>query len=127
MFLEEGKKVNKILLEREELFLMKFWYILNPVESTTIEVRIVFTFLKLVYDPYNDGTAESLQTLAAETSRLLEDIKKLQLELVPDAEDAHNKLDITVEEFIKELFEISNNFIDYKRGLVVLPNATQRK
>ena len=60
MFLEEGKKVNKILLEREELFLMKFWYILNPVESTTIEVRIVFTFLKLVYDPYNDGTPESL-------------------------------------------------------------------
>ena len=60
MFLEEGKKVNKILLEREELFLMKFWYILNPVESTTIEVRIVFTFLKLVYDPYNEGTPESL-------------------------------------------------------------------
>lgn len=60
MFLEEGKKVNKILLEREELFLMKFWYILNPVESTTIEVRIVYTFLKLVYDPYNDGTPESL-------------------------------------------------------------------
>ena len=60
MFLEEGKKVNKILLEREELFLMKFWYILNPVESTTIEVRIFFTFLKLVYDPYNDGTPESL-------------------------------------------------------------------
>lgn len=60
MFLEEGKKVNKILLEREELFLMKFWYILNPIESTTIEVRIVFTFLKLVYDPYNEGTPESL-------------------------------------------------------------------
>ena len=60
MFLGEGKKVNKILLEREELFLMKFWYILNPVESTTIEVRIVYTFLKLVYDPYNDGTPESL-------------------------------------------------------------------
>jgi len=60
MFLEEGKNVNKILLEREELFLMKFWYILNPVESTSIEVRIIFTFLKLVYDPYNDGTPESL-------------------------------------------------------------------
>lgn len=60
MFLEEGKKVNKILLEREELFLMKFWYILNPIESTTIEVRIVYTFLKLIYDPYNDGTPESL-------------------------------------------------------------------
>jgi|LauGreDrversion4_2_1035121.scaffolds.fasta_scaffold200904_2 hypothetical protein len=85
MFIEEGKKVNKILLEREEIFLMKLWYMLNPVESTTIEVRILYTFLKLVYDPYNDGTAESLSALAGETSRLLEDIKKLQLELVPDA------------------------------------------
>lgn len=47
--------------------------------------------------------------------------------MVPDAEEAHNKIDITVEEFIKELFEISNNFIDYKRGLVVLPNANKRK
>jgi hypothetical protein len=32
MFIEEGKKVNKILLEREELFLMNLWYMLNPIE-----------------------------------------------------------------------------------------------
>lgn len=77
MFIEEGKKVNKILLEREELFLMNLWYMLNPVESTSIEVRILYTFLKLVYDPYNDGTPESISALAEETTRLLQDIKKL--------------------------------------------------
>jgi hypothetical protein len=71
MFIEDGKRVNKILLEREELFLMNLWYMLNPVESTIIEVRILYTFLKLVYDPYNDGTPESISALAAETSRLL--------------------------------------------------------
>ena len=52
MFSEDGKKVNKTLLQREELFLMHLWYLLNPIESTTVEVRILYTFLKLVYDPY---------------------------------------------------------------------------
>jgi hypothetical protein len=58
MFSEDGKKVNKILLQREELFLMHLWYMLNPIESTTIEVRILYTFLKLVFDPYQDGSIE---------------------------------------------------------------------
>ena len=59
-----------------------------------------------------------------ETKRLLEDVKKLQLELVPDALEAIHKVDsvVSVEELLKELFDLSNNFIDYKRGLVVVPH-----
>jgi len=39
---------------------------------------------------------------------------------VPDATDARDKIDglITVEDLIIEFFALSNNFIDYKRGLV---------
>ena len=102
------------------MFLMHLWYLLNPIDSAQIEVRVVYTFLKLVYDPYNDGTPESMNQLTSETKRLLEDVKKLQFELVSDATDARDKLDahITVEDLIREFFYLSNNFIDYKRGLV---------
>jgi hypothetical protein len=99
---------------------MHLWYLLNPIDSAQIEVRVVYTFLKLVYDPYNDGTPKSMNQLTSETKRLLEDVKKLQFELVPDATDARDKIDalITVEDLIREFFYLSNNFIDYKRGLV---------
>jgi hypothetical protein len=92
-------------------------------------VRVVYTFLKLVYDPYNDGTPASISLLISETKRLLEDVKKLQLELVPDAIDARDKIDglITVEDLIKEFLDLSDNFIDYKRGLVSIPNKSVSK
>ena len=124
MFSEDVKKVNKTLLQREELFLMHLWYMLNPTEQTSLEAKILYTFLKVVFDPYQDGSPESFSQLVFETKRLLEDIKKLQLELVPDAVEAIHKVDsvLSVEELLKELFELSNNFVDYKRGLVVIPN-----
>jgi len=31
---------------------MHLWYMLNPTEQTTIEVKILHTFLKVVVDPY---------------------------------------------------------------------------
>ena len=103
---------------------MHLWYMLNPTEQTTLEAKILYTFLKVVFDPYQDGSPESFSQLVSQTKRLLEDIKKLQLELVPDAVEAIHKVDsvLSVEELLKELFELSNNFVDYKRGLVVIPN-----
>ena len=59
MFSEDVKKVNKTLLQREELFLMHLWYMLNPTEQTTLEAKILYTFLKVVFDPYQDGSPES--------------------------------------------------------------------
>jgi len=43
---------------------------------------------------------------------------------VPDAVEAIHKIDsaVSVEELLKELFELSNSFVDYKRGLVVVPS-----
>lgn len=35
---------------------MNLWYTLNPIEKTTLEAKILYTFLKLVFDPYHDGT-----------------------------------------------------------------------
>jgi len=38
---------------------MHFWHLLNPLNSgDTVESRVIFTFLKLIYDPYHDGTKE---------------------------------------------------------------------
>jgi len=45
---------------------MHLWYLLNPIDSAQIEVRVVYTFFKLVYDPYNDGTSESIKLLTSE-------------------------------------------------------------
>ena len=43
-------------LAREEEFLMQLWYMLNPLgDRDKIEGRILYVFLKLVYDPYWDG------------------------------------------------------------------------
>ena len=50
--LKPKTKVNESRLEREELFLMQLWYVLNPYGAISVEVRIIYTFLKLVYDPY---------------------------------------------------------------------------
>ena len=42
--------------QREEEFLMQFWYILNPYGNREkIEGRVLYVFLKLVIDPYWDG------------------------------------------------------------------------
>jgi hypothetical protein len=44
---------------REEVFLMHFWYLINPLHNKeTVECRILFTLLKVVYDPYSDGSTE---------------------------------------------------------------------
>jgi len=39
---------------------MHFWQLINPLNnSDNIDGKILFAFIKLIYDPYFDGTAES--------------------------------------------------------------------
>lgn len=65
---------------------MHLWCLLNPFGADSLEVRILYTFLKLVYDPYNDGSKEKLNQLIEEATKLVKDIKQLQRELVQDPE-----------------------------------------
>lgn len=51
------------------------WCLLNPFGAEFLEVRILYTFLKLVYDPYHDGSQEKFDILLQEASRLVKDIK----------------------------------------------------
>jgi hypothetical protein len=66
--------------------MMHLWYLLNPFNSQVLEVRILYTFLKLVYDPYYDGSSEQMESLITEATTLAKDIKQLQRELVQDPE-----------------------------------------
>ncbi len=53
----ENKVSNQERLAREEVFLMHFWHLINPLNNgETVESRVIFTFLKLIYDPYQDGS-----------------------------------------------------------------------
>ena len=66
---------------REEEFLMQLWYNLNPYGNREkIEGRVLYIFLKLVYDPYWDGQPETMDQLIAEANKLINDIKALQRE-----------------------------------------------
>ena len=48
-------------MAREEEFLMQFWYVLNPYgDREKVEGRVLYVFLKLVIDPYWDGSQESI-------------------------------------------------------------------
>jgi len=62
------------------------WSLLNPFGTDLLEVRFLYTFLKLVYDPYNDGCQEKFNQLVEEATKLVKDIKQLQRELVQDPE-----------------------------------------
>jgi len=110
---------------------MHLWYLLNPFGALSLEVRILYTFLKLVYDPYFDGTPESMDSLVEEATRLAKDIKDLQSELVADPA-AHFKAEHrlegawSVKDIIKELFDLSGNFKDYLHGLVKIPSEHKR-
>lgn len=58
---------------------MQLWYMLNPYGNREkIEGRVLYVFLKLAYDPYWDGTQDSMNELIMETKSLCEDIKVLQ-------------------------------------------------
>ena len=58
---------------------MQLWLLLNPYgNQEAIEGRILYVFLKLAFDPYWDGSEESLQMLIAEVEKLVEEIKRLQ-------------------------------------------------
>ena len=56
-------KINRVRMEREELFLMHLWYTLNPYGAITLEARYLKVFLNLVCDPYWDGSQESKEAL----------------------------------------------------------------
>lgn len=57
---------------------MQFWYLLNPLgDREKIEGRILYVFLKLVYDPYWDGLQETMQQMINEASKLVAEIKQL--------------------------------------------------
>ena len=63
-------------LAREEEFLMQLWYMLNPLgDRDKIEGRILYVFLKLVYDPYWDGLQETMAQMIDEACKLVNEIK----------------------------------------------------
>ena len=79
---------------REEEFLLQLWYVLNPYGNREkIEGRVLYVFFKLVYDPYWDGTQESMAELIEEATRLAEDIKQLQREQETAANDDVDEAD----------------------------------
>jgi hypothetical protein len=41
--------------------MMHLWHLLNPYDADLLEVRIFYTFLKLVYDPYYDGNRDQME------------------------------------------------------------------
>ena len=41
-------------LEKEEDFLFKFWYLINPLMQEKVQRNIVLDLLKLLYDPYHE-------------------------------------------------------------------------
>ena len=68
---------------------MHFWYLMSPLQDKeskeTIESKILVTFLKVIYDPYLDlQNAQAINQLIIDTGRLINDIKRLELELDPD-------------------------------------------
>ena len=106
---------------------MHLWFLLNPYGALTIEVRILKTFLNLVFDPYWDGKNESMDSLIKETERLADDIKMIQAELVADPDSQLKAEDIiestwSVRDIVKEFYDISGNFKDYIHGSVKLPS-----
>jgi hypothetical protein len=40
-------------LEKEEDFLFKLWYLLNPLMQEKVQINIITDVLKLMYDPYH--------------------------------------------------------------------------
>ena len=57
---------------------MQLWYMLNPLgDRDKIEGRILYIFLKLVYDPYWDGLQQTLNQLILEAEKLVEEVKQL--------------------------------------------------
>lgn len=92
-----------------------------------LEVRILYTFLKLVYDPYWDGTAATMDLLVHQAVRLGKDIKALQRELVEDPDkylEGRKRLQEgawSVEQVVKEIFDLSGNFKEYLYSLAKHP------
>lgn len=119
---------------------MQLWYLLNPYGNREkIEGRVLYVFLKLAYDPYWDGTQDSMNELICECKSLCEDIKVLQkTQNLPQLNDTtndesellevRNQLDgmWSVDELVKELFSLADKFIHYKHGLVQVPSFKQR-
>lgn len=59
-------------LAREEEFLMQLWFTLNPYGNRdTVEGRVLYVFLKLVFDPYWDGLQETMNMLINEADILV--------------------------------------------------------
>jgi len=77
LFDEDISQVNLERSKREQEFTIHLWCLLNPFRTDFLEVRILYTFLKLVYDPYNDGSQEKLDHLIEEATKLVKEIKQL--------------------------------------------------
>ena len=57
---------------------MQLWYMLNPLgDRDKIEGRILYIFLKLVYDPYWDVQQQTLNQLIQEAEKLVDEVKQL--------------------------------------------------
>jgi hypothetical protein len=112
---------------------MHFWYLLNPLHNKeTVECRILFTLLKVIYDPYTDGSDTAFNYLVDDTGRLINDIKRLELELEPQMD--FDTLQVMQQregiwhaaDLIRELVHLTNNFQEYKHGQVKLPSMKYR-
>lgn len=113
---------------------MHFWYLLNPLHSREqIELPILLGFLKVVFDPYFDGSDSQFQQLVADAGRVVDDIKRLEMELDADMdfdtleEQQRNEGIWLVTELLSELLLLSDNFLQYKRGFVAVPSMKFRE
>ena len=125
---------------------MQLWYMLNPLgDRDKIEGRILYIFLKLVYDPYWDGQQQTLNQLIQEAEKLVGEVKQLCKEqqanmiggvsmsnidpnISGDQNDVRNEIEglWSVNDLVKEFYSLSDKFVDYKRGLVKLPSVKHR-
>ena len=125
---------------------MQLWYMLNPLgDRDKIEGRILYIFLKLVYDPYWDGQQQTLNQLIQEAEKLVDEVKQLCKEqqanmiggvsmsnidpnISGDQNDVRNEIEglWSVNDLVKEFYSLSDKFVDYKRGLVKLPSVKHR-
>lgn len=65
-------------MAREEEFLMQFWYQLNPFgHRDYIEGRVLYIFLKMIYDPYSDLSEDGMWLLVTEAQKFVAEVKML--------------------------------------------------
>ena len=52
----KNQKLHEERLQKEEDFLFKIWYLINPRMHESIQAKVITDFMKLIYDPYLTGS-----------------------------------------------------------------------